>query len=136
MSDICAYTVPETTVVTTDQWGIPSVAVIGEVDMACEADIRAALGAQLDRQPTGLVVDLTRVEFFGSTGIRLLVEVYTRAQEQGTALAVATGQRAVLRTLEMTLVDELFDVHPTVAHALTALRGAGFPVPRHSGTHL
>ncbi|MFT7840324.1 STAS domain-containing protein [Saccharothrix sp. BKS2] len=121
-----------TTVSTGDRWGVPVVGLVGEVDMVCEAPARAALVEQLDRRPAGLVLDLTAVDFFGSTGIRLLVEACGRAERHGTAIAVATSRRAVLRTLEMTLVDELVDVHPTVPDALEALRAAGVPFPRQA----
>ncbi|KOX28266.1 hypothetical protein ADK67_12230 [Saccharothrix sp. NRRL B-16348] len=98
------------------------VAVAGEIDMACEQPVRAAIAAQLDRRPDGLVLDLADVDFFGSAGIQLVVDAIARAERLGVPLAVATDRRTVLRPLEITLVSEAVDVHPTLGDALTALR--------------
>ncbi|NUT50923.1 MAG: STAS domain-containing protein [Saccharothrix sp.] len=108
------------------------VEVVGEIDMACEEPVRTTVGEQLDRRPRGLVLDLNAVEFFGSTGIQLLVEAVAGAQRLGVPLAVATARRAVLRPLEITLVDQVVDVHPTLPDALAALRTQGRSGSRHS----
>ncbi|MFD7660122.1 STAS domain-containing protein [Actinosynnema sp. NPDC059797] len=107
--------------------GTVVVEVTGQVDMACSAPIRAIVGEQLDRRPTGLVVDLTGVDFFGSAGVQLLVEAVVQARALGVALAVATDRRAVLHPLRLTRVDEALDVHPTPRDALAALRTGGVP---------
>ncbi|PSL51664.1 anti-anti-sigma factor [Saccharothrix carnea] len=106
------------------------VEVVGEIDMACETPVRTALVTQLDQRPAGLVVDLTEVDFFGSAGIQLLVEAIERAERRGVALAVATDRRAVLRPLEITLVREVVDVHPTLADAIAAVRADDLPQRR------
>ncbi|MFC6093116.1 STAS domain-containing protein [Saccharothrix lopnurensis] len=111
-----------------DRDGIPVVSVAGEIDMTCDEPIRAALTAQFDRRPAGLVLDLTDVGFFGSTGVRLVVEATTWARDQGVAFALASTRRAVLRTLDIALPDGVVDLHPTVPDAIRALRTAGVPV--------
>ncbi|MCE6994956.1 STAS domain-containing protein [Saccharothrix sp. S26] len=102
--------------------GVAVVEVTGEVDTAWDASIRAAVADQLDRRPAGLVLDLTKVDFFGSTGIQLLVEAALRARELGVALTVATDRRLVLRPLEITMVIGMLDIRPTLRDALAALR--------------
>lgn len=134
MGDIRTTITPATGVRAGDRQGVPVVEVVGEVDLACEVPVRTALADQLDRRTAGLVLDLTEVGFFGSTGIRLLVEACGRAERQGTTIAVATTRRSVLRTLEMTLVDQLVEIRPTVPDALAALRAAGVPLPRRSAS--
>ncbi|TQM85085.1 anti-anti-sigma factor [Saccharothrix saharensis] len=113
---------PNATVQVHDRDGITVVEVAGEIDMASETPVRAIVAEQLDRRPAALVVDLGRVDFFGSAGIQLLIEAATTAQRRGVPLAVATDRRAVLRPLEITLVIEAVDVHPTVRDALAAVR--------------
>ncbi|WP_033442257.1 STAS domain-containing protein [Saccharothrix sp. NRRL B-16314] len=110
-----------------DHDGVAVVEVIGEVDMASDAAVRALIAAQLDRRPAGLVVDLSRTDFFGSAGIQLLVEAVLRTQVEGVGFAVVTDRRAVLHPLRVTLVDEAVDVHPTLEDALTALRAEHRP---------
>ncbi|MBY8848096.1 STAS domain-containing protein [Saccharothrix sp. MB29] len=106
------------------------VSVTGEVDLASEGVVDAAVQDQVDRRRPGLVVDLTRVDFFGSAGIRLLVDAAQRARRLGMALAVATDRRVVLRPLAITLVDQAVEIHPTVPAAVAALRGTGVPQRR------
>ncbi|MBM7814844.1 STAS domain-containing protein [Saccharothrix algeriensis] len=113
--------------------GLSVVELVGEIDMDCDGPVRAALCRQLDQRPAGLVVDLTGVDFFGSTGIRLLVEASARAQRLGVAFAVAARGRAVLRPLEITFVGLTLDVHPTRQDALDALRAGIVPAARRAG---
>lgn len=126
MSDTYIETFPVRITTSLDRDGTAVVEVAGEIDLACEEAIRAAIVGQLDRRPAALVVDLTEVDFFGSTGIQLLVDTIKHAQRLGVALAVATDRRTVLRPLEITLVDQTVDVYPTMREALTAVR-AGLP---------
>ncbi|QQQ74265.1 STAS domain-containing protein [Saccharothrix sp. 6-C] len=126
MSETCTETTPATATRITDHAGITVVAVTGEIDMSCEQPIRATILRQLDRRPDGLVLDLAEVDFFGSAGIQLVVEAALRAERLDVPLAVATDRRTVLRPLEITLVNETVDVHPTLRDALAALR-AGVP---------
>ena len=107
--------------------GITVIQVVGEIDMASEKPVRAALAERLARRPDGLVLDLTRVDFFGSSGIQLVVEALATAQRLGVPLSVATDRRAVLRPLEVTLVAEAVDIRPTVRDALEAVRGGVLP---------
>ena len=127
MGDTCTDTATTTTTRVRYHDGIAVVEVVGEIDMACEKPVRAALAAELDRRPAGLVLDLTEVDFFGSSGIQLVVEAVAVAERRGVALAVATDRRAVLRPLEITHVIQAVDVHPTLANALAALRAGSVP---------
>ncbi|MFD0205884.1 MULTISPECIES: STAS domain-containing protein [Saccharothrix] len=121
---------PATTTRVHHHEGIVVVEVVGEIDMACESPVGTVLAAQLDQRPAGLVVDLTGIDFFGSAGIQLLVEAIERAKLRGVTLAVATDRRAVLRPLEITLVREVLDVHPTLADAIAAVRADDLPRER------
>ncbi|XVS62267.1 STAS domain-containing protein [Actinosynnema sp. CA-299493] len=122
MGEACTETTPGTTTRTTDHDGVVVVTVTGEIDMSCEQPIRATILRQLDRRPAGLVLDLAAVDFFGSAGIQLVVEAVLRAERLDVPLVLATDRRTVLRPLEITLVNETVDIHPTLRGALAALR--------------
>ncbi|MFJ6676588.1 STAS domain-containing protein [Actinosynnema sp. NPDC091369] len=121
MGEFGSDTTPTTTRVHHHR-GVAVVEVVGEIDMACDRPIRAAVTDQLDRRPAALVLDLTRVDFFGSTGIQLVVEAVVKAADRGVALALATDRRAVLRPLEITDVHHMVTIHPTVEDALASVR--------------
>lgn len=106
---------------TTYVQSIPIVAITGEIDMMSSAPVTSRLAELLDRKPPALVVDLREVRFFGSEGIRTLVETQHQADELGVRFGVVSDTRVVLRPLEMTAVDQLLLVFDDVEDAVTAL---------------
>lgn len=108
---------------TTYVQSIPIVALTGEIDMMSSAPVTSRLAELLDRKPPALVVDLREVRFFGSEGIRTLVEAQHQADELGIKLGVVSDSRIVLRPLQMTAVDQLLLLFADIEDAVTALRG-------------
>ncbi|MFI6095469.1 STAS domain-containing protein [Lentzea sp. NPDC051213] len=108
---------------TTYVQSIPIVAITGEIDMVSSAPVSSRLAELLDRNPPALVVDLREVRFFGSDGIRALVETKAQADELGIKFGVVSDSRVVLRPLEMTAVDQLLHLFADVDDAVTALGG-------------
>jgi anti-sigma B factor antagonist len=106
---------------TTYVQSIPIVALTGEIDMMSSAPVTSRLAELLDRKPLALVVDLREVRFFGSEGIRALVEAQTQANELGVRLGVVSDTKIVLRPLQMTAVDQLLMLFADVDDAVTAL---------------
>ena len=108
---------------TTYVQSIPIVALTGEIDMTSSAPVTSRLAELLDRKPPppALVVDLREVRFFGSEGIRALVETKAQADELGIKFGVVSDTRIVLRPLQMTAVDQLLLLFDDVDDAVTAL---------------
>lgn len=93
------------------------VSVTGELDLATAPELERLLE---EREQTGstLVIDLSRVTFVDSSGVRVLVGQVRRAQETGARLTLVTEDPAVLRVLEITALTEVVSVHPTLDAAL------------------
>jgi anti-anti-sigma factor len=108
---------------TTYVQSIPIVALTGEIDMMSSAPVTSRIAELLDRKPPALVIDLREVRFFGSEGIRTLVETQNQADELGVKFGVVSDSRVVLRPLEMTAVDQLLLLFNDVDDAVTALNG-------------
>jgi anti-sigma B factor antagonist len=108
---------------TTYVQSIPVVSLTGEIDMVSSAPVTNRLAELLDRKPPALVVDLREVRFFGSEGIRTLVETHHQANELGVRFGVVSDTRVVLRPLKMTAVDQLVLVFTNVEGAVAALSG-------------
>jgi anti-sigma B factor antagonist len=91
---------------------------VGEVDMSSAPTLRNAVltACAAVHGPASLVVDLTGVDFFGSSGISVLME----AQQQCQALRVVTSQ-AALRTLQIAGLAEVLDIRDSLANAAHAL---------------
>lgn len=73
---------------------------------------------QLQSRPPTLIPDLRAVTFLGSGGLSTLVESHYQATGTGTRLLIVADQRAVLRPLKVTGLDELVDLQPDLETAL------------------
>lgn len=92
---------------------------VGEVDMSTAPRLRdAVLGAcAAVAEPARVVVDLTAVDFFGSSGIGVLVQAQQWCQAQRTQLRVVATGRVVLRTLHISGLDTVLDIRNSLANA-------------------
>ncbi len=88
------------------------VSVEGEVDLLTGEQFRAALLEATASGAAKVAVDLSRVEFFGSDGIRHLLEVRKQAEDRGVTLRVAACTRSIQKVLAITGVAEFFGVGP------------------------
>ena len=85
-------------------------AVVGEVDMANAATFGAAIESVFDENRR-VVVDLTEVQFFDSSGLAALVRGSRALAERGIELwAVAPRTGVVRQALELTELDQMFPI--------------------------
>lgn len=99
--------------------GVHVIGVSGEVDQDTIEPLRAALTGD---EECGTVVDLRDVTFFGSGGVNLLAHAHQRAARRGAAVAVVATQRAVLRPLLITGLDQVIGCYPSLGDAVAAIR--------------
>jgi anti-anti-sigma factor len=94
--------------------GAHVVHVSGELDLATAPLLEEALGGAAPEQ---LVIDLSGCTFLDSAGIRTLVGA---ARDRGGAsrLRIVTADPGIVRLLEITGVDTLIHVHPSIDAAL------------------
>ena len=90
--------------------GQTRVILAGELDIASTESLERELVAVERNSPGVLVLDLRRVEFIDSTGLRALIAADERARSGGRRLAIALGSDAVERLLSVTRLDQRFDV--------------------------
>lgn len=84
--------------------GSVAVSVLGEIDMATAAELdRGLRSAQADAR--SVVVDLQRVPFMDSSGVRVLIEAHQQARSAGARLVILNGTGPAHRTLAATGVD-------------------------------
>ncbi len=87
--------------------GPPVVRLHGELDMATAPRLGRALHAALDTTPTRLDVDLSKLTFVDSTGIRVLFDAGRRARADGCTLVLCSPCRSVRKALRLTRIDLL-----------------------------
>ena len=77
----------------------------GDIDVAADTAVRAALGHALARTGSHVVIDLCDTTFLDSTGINNLVLAHKAAQAASVRLIVRPGPPAIMRTLRIAGID-------------------------------
>lgn len=83
------------------------ITVHGELDMHTGPRVQAELERAEREPPRRMVLDLSAVTFFDSTGLQIVLDADYRAREGGYefALAAGDGDSEVLRVLELAKVQ-------------------------------
>lgn len=68
-------------------------------------------------RPQLLIFDLTHVPYMDSAGLGLLVNFYVAAQKNGRRMVVVGATPRIISLFELTKVDSLLKVYPTVEDA-------------------
>jgi len=67
-----------------------------------------------------VVLDVSGVEFFASSGLSVLVEYHTLGADQGTPLRLVSPSGSVLRALRATMLNEVLELYFSLTEALAA----------------
>jgi anti-sigma B factor antagonist len=94
--------------------------VVGEIDMATAPRVRQHAIALVADGNLHLVIDLSGVDFCDSTGLGVLVAVVKRVRTAGGDLRLVTNDERLTALLELTRLDQVFDVYPRVDDATSA----------------
>lgn len=100
--------------------GVHLVSVSGEIDLATAPSLRDELGNEGADKSATTVVDLTEVTFLDSTALGVLVGARKARAEAGGQLRLVVAAPRILKIFEITGLDEVFTIRPTVAKALEA----------------
>src|SRR2546428_13723389 len=74
--------------------------------------------------PAGLVIDLSRVSYFGSVFISFLLRCHMLVKKHGSEVVLAGPSERVRELLHLTALDTLWALYDTRAEALHALGGS------------
>jgi anti-anti-sigma factor len=86
-----------------------SIGLEGEVDLAAVEEFEPKLEAYMETAPAYLVLDMERVTFIDSTGLRLLLRLKRRVEARGLgSLLLGIVSPPVQRLLEITGLTEVF----------------------------
>ena len=96
------------------------VRVIGDVDLSNSDELRERCVDFLDAGVPALVVDLSEVTFFASSGIAALAHIRAHNASLQRPPVHVVASRSVRRSLAATAMDNLLPLHETVENALAA----------------
>ena len=94
------------------------VVMTGELDISSAPRLEDDLRRVESEKPELIVLDLARLSFMDSTGLRILIMADSRAREDGRRLAIVQGNEMVQRVMRLTRLDERLTIVPDADAAL------------------
>jgi anti-sigma B factor antagonist len=104
--------------VTTPVDGIVVVALAGELDLSCAAELGQTLGGLAEAGDGRFVIDLSQLEFIDSTGISALLSAAKRIHERGGTMVVAQPAASVSHLFEILQLEKLIPIESSLDQAL------------------
>ena len=92
----------------------------GEIDLHVSPEVAELLRTMIAKKPKIVVVDLTKVTYFDSSGLAVLIEGMQNVQEYGGKFALAGVQESVQNIFDLARLDQVFQIFPDVDSALAA----------------
>jgi anti-anti-sigma factor len=89
-----------------DRHGLVHVALRGELDLSTVGKVQDELRRVEASSPPVVVLDLSRLTFLDSTGLRCLVTADERARDEGRRVVIVRGPEAVQRVFSITRLEE------------------------------
>ena len=93
-----------------DRNGLVHVALAGELDLSTVAKVQEELRRVEANAPPTLVVDLSKLTFLDSTGLRCIVTADERARAEGRRIVIVRGPDAVQRVFTITKLDDRLEM--------------------------
>jgi anti-sigma B factor antagonist len=100
--------------------GVAVVSIGGEIDSSTAPAFEAVIAEALEQDPPALVIELSEVIFMASVGLRILAATQENVGKSIQVAVVADGM-ATSRPMQLTGLDKLVSLYPTLDEALTAL---------------
>lgn len=102
--------------------GAVVVSVLGEIDSntvgSLQPRLDRAVEAAGEHSAKVLIVELSRVTYFGSAGLNALLECYEKGSAAGVSVRVVAANPEVVRPIEITKLDKVLRPYGTVADAV------------------
>jgi anti-sigma B factor antagonist len=95
---------------TEERDGAVHLVLTGELDISSATRVEDEIGRVETGAPPVLVLDLRKLEFMDSTGLRLIVAADGRARDNGRRLVIVRGPDAVQRIFRVTRLEERLEI--------------------------
>jgi anti-sigma B factor antagonist len=100
--------------------GVAVVTIGGEIDLSTAPAFEAAIAGALDDGPPVLVIELSEVSFMASVGLRILAATHEKVSKSAQ-VAIVANNPATSRPMQLTGLDKVMALYPTLDDALTAV---------------
>jgi anti-sigma B factor antagonist len=100
--------------------GVAVVSIGGEIDLSTAPVVEEAIARALEETTPALVIELSEVTFMASVGLRILAATKQNVGES-IRIAVVGDNSAASRPIQLTGLDSVVALYPTLDKALSAL---------------
>ena len=100
---------------------VPSSEAVALPEQSLERAGTAALAPLEAMPPAAIVMDLSRVDYFGSLFISFLIRCHTLAKKSGGRMVVAGASERIRQLLHLAALDNLWRFHQDRAEAVQTL---------------
>ena len=90
--------------------GLAHVVLIGELDLSTIAKVEQELARIEGEAPATLALDLSRLTFLDSSGLRVIVSADKRARRENRRFVVVRGPETVQRVFSITRLDQQLEL--------------------------
>ncbi len=73
---------------------------------------------KIDKGTNEFVIDLAQLNLMNSIGLNFLLSLFSKTRKTGGSLILANASQKIQRVLEVTKLSNVFNVQPTVKHAV------------------
>jgi anti-anti-sigma factor len=101
-----------------DENGITIFELEGRIDTEGAVDMDLALQSAVAAGQYKMVLDMAKVRYIGSAGLRTMADVLTKNKELGGDLKLVALNHKVLRVLRIIGFDRFFSIYDTSAEAI------------------
>jgi anti-sigma B factor antagonist len=95
---------------TKDRDGLVHVLLRGELDLSTVSKVQDALERVEESSPPTVVLDLSKLTFLDSTGLRCIVTADERARQAGRRVVLVRGPEPVQRVFTITRLEERLEM--------------------------
>jgi anti-sigma B factor antagonist len=95
---------------TKDRDGLVHVLLRGELDLSTVSKVQDALERVEESSPPTVVLDLSKLTFLDSTGLRCIVTADERARQAGRRVVLVRGPESVQRVFTITRLEERLEM--------------------------
>lgn len=101
---------------------IPVLSVSGKIDAVTSKDLEEALIRLIEEDKKILVVNMEKVEFLSSSGLRVLMASLNKLKHKDGDLKLAALQPFVKDVFFMTGANRFFSIYPSQEEAITSVQ--------------
>lgn len=106
----------------TEQDDIKIVHLEGKLDVNLSIEIEAEFEKMIDAGTTKMVLDLKKVEYLSSSGLRIFISAMRKLKERNGKLVLCNITPMVKKIFKIVELEDLFEIYETTSQAVDVLK--------------